>query len=143
MNSFPEISGGGDRAPETAGNITPFVRPGDRPETQRSPPHNESVEMALLAALLHNNLVLERVSDFLRPEHFASELHGRLYRDISRLVDRGQIADPRTLHPLFMSYDQVKNSKGAIPESYLMELATHLVAVRNAEVYGKMVSTST
>src|SRR5258706_13399413 len=67
----------------------------------RSPPHNDEAEMALLGAILHNNRAFERVADFLQPAHFASRVHGRIFEAISRLIDRGQIADPITLKQYF------------------------------------------
>lgn len=36
----------------------------------RELPHNIEAEQALLGALLINNDALDRVSDFLKPEHF-------------------------------------------------------------------------
>src|ERR1041384_3771789 len=67
----------------------------------RSPPHNDEAEMALLGAILHNNRAFERVADFLLPEHFASRVHGRIFAAIARLIERGQIADPITLKQYF------------------------------------------
>ena len=63
--------------------------------------YNLEAEQALLGALLLNNPGLEQVSDYLRPEHFADQIHGRIYDAIVRLVDRGQIADPITLRDFF------------------------------------------
>ncbi len=54
----------------------------------RLAPHNIEAEQALLGAILVNNDAFDRVSDFLRPEHFSEELHRRIYRH--RLA-----ADPR------------------------------------------------
>ena len=45
----------------------------------RTPPHNFEAEQALLGAILMNNRALERVSEFLRPDHFADPVHGRIY----------------------------------------------------------------
>ena len=67
----------------------------------RTPPHNYEAEQALLGALLANNEVFNRVSEYLRPDHFADALHGRIYEAIGKLVLRGQIANPVTLKNLF------------------------------------------
>ncbi|MDX1424906.1 MAG: DnaB-like helicase N-terminal domain-containing protein, partial [Kiloniellales bacterium] len=44
----------------------------------RDPPVNYEAEQALLGAILSSNLALEKVADFLRPEHFAEAVHGRI-----------------------------------------------------------------
>jgi replicative DNA helicase len=41
--------------------------------TFRSPPANLEAEQALLGAILVNNDAFDRVSDFLKPDHFAEE----------------------------------------------------------------------
>ena len=45
----------------------------------RSPPANAQAEMGLLGAILINNRAYERVSEFLKPEHFSEALHSRIY----------------------------------------------------------------
>ena len=47
----------------------------------RVAPHNVEAEQALLGAILVNNEAYDRVSDFLKPEHFSEELHRRIYED--------------------------------------------------------------
>lgn len=47
---------------------------------ERTPPHNFEAEAALLGAILNNNAAYERVSDILRPEHFADARHGRILK---------------------------------------------------------------
>ena len=46
------------------------------------PPHNVEAEQALLGAIILNNDAFDRVSDFLKPEHFSEELHRRTYEVI-------------------------------------------------------------
>ena len=53
------------------------------------PPSNNEAEQALLGALLVSNKAVGRVSEFLRPEHFADAVHGRIYQAICELVDLG------------------------------------------------------
>src|SRR5258706_15822479 len=82
---------------ETSGTVTP-LRAGEATiGALRLPPHNDEAEMALLGAILHNNRAYERVSEFLRPEHFANRIHGRIYEAIEKLIERGQLADEITL----------------------------------------------
>ena len=58
-------------------NVTPLRGKESDTSGIRTPPHNFEAEMALLGAILANNRVHERVSEFLRAEHFADDRHGR------------------------------------------------------------------
>ncbi len=102
----------------------------------RTPPHNYEAEQALLGALLANNEVYNRVSEYLRPEHFADALHGRIYEAIGKLVLRGQIANPVTLKNLFDQDGALAEIGGA---QYLVQLAQAVVTVINAEDYGRAI----
>ncbi|MEZ5829735.1 MAG: replicative DNA helicase [Dongiaceae bacterium] len=113
------------RLREGAGSIPP-----------RTPPHNYEAEQALLGALLANNEVYNRVSEFLRPDHFADALHGRIYEAIGKLVLRGQIANPVTLKNLFDQDGALAEIGGA---QYLVQLAQAVVTVINAEDYGRAI----
>ena len=102
----------------------------------RVPPHNYEAEQALLGALLANNEVYNRVSEFLRAEHFADALHGRIYEAIGKLVLRGQIANPVTLKNLFDQDGALAEIGGA---QYLVQLAQAVITVINAEDYGRAI----
>ena len=73
------------------------------PGGYRAPPHNYEAEQALLGAIIENNLAYEKVSEFLRPEHFAEGIHGRIFEAIGKLVRRGHTADLVTLKNFFES----------------------------------------
>src|SRR5258708_4981769 len=117
------------------------VRPLRQTETvplavDRTPPHNDEAEMALLGAILHNNRAFERVADFLKAEHFASRVHGRIFEAIGRLIDRGLIADPITLKQYFEADADLSEIGGY---AYLMRLAGSVASIVNAEDYGRTV----
>lgn len=61
------------------------------------PPHSHAAEQALLGALLMNGKAVERIYGFLRGEHFAEPLHGRIYEAIHGLIERGSVADATTV----------------------------------------------
>ena len=65
-------------------NVTPLRQTEEPPS--RTPPHNYEAEMALLGAILANNLVFDKVNEFLRPDHFADALHGRIYEAAGKLI---------------------------------------------------------
>src|SRR3546814_2121205 len=71
--------------PEAESRIALF--PGAEPLAHREPPHNLEAEQALLGAVLVNNRAYERVSEFLRPEHFAdrSEEHTSELQSLMRI----------------------------------------------------------
>jgi replicative DNA helicase len=98
--------------------------------------HNIEAEQALLGALLLNNGALEHVSDFLKAEHFANGLHGRVYESIQRLIDRGQIADPITLKDIFHQDEHLAAVGGA---GYLVDLAESVVSIISAADYGRLI----
>ncbi|HLJ62850.1 MAG TPA: DnaB-like helicase N-terminal domain-containing protein, partial [Stellaceae bacterium] len=123
---------------ETAPNVTkPNVtklRDGDT--GYRSPPHNLEAEQALLGAILVNNAAYHKVSEFLRDEHFAQAVHGRIYAAIARLIERGQIANPVTLKNLFDQDGALAEIGGA---QYLVRLAANVVTILNAQDYGRTI----
>jgi replicative DNA helicase len=102
----------------------------------RTPPHNDEAEQALLGALLLNNRAYEHVSEFLRPEHFAQPVHGRIFAACGKLIDRGQIANPVTLKTYFDQDGALAEVGGA---GYLATLANSVVSILNAADYGKLV----
>ncbi len=103
---------------------------------QRTPPHNYEAEQALLGAVLLNNRAYEKVSEFLRPEHFADPVHGRLFAACGKLIERGQIANPVTLKTYFEHDGGLAEIGGT---HYLAQLADAVVSIINAEDYGKLI----
>ena len=103
--------------PSSDTKITPFRndRPveGSRDAPLRALPHNIEAEQGLLGSLLRNNRAYEKVAEFLRPDHFANIVHGRIYEALGRLIDRGQIADPVTLRNVFEHDDGLAEAGGA------------------------------
>lgn len=102
----------------------------------RTPPHNFEAEKALLGAIFANNNAYDRVSDFLRLEHFADPIHGRIYEAAAKLIERGQIADTTTLVPFFEQDGSLADIGGP---RYLAELAGSMVSIINTQEYGRIV----
>ncbi|HKT20219.1 MAG TPA: replicative DNA helicase [Stellaceae bacterium] len=116
-----------------ASNVTP-LREGD---TQyRTPPANLEAEQALLGAILVNNAAYHRVSEFLKSEHFAEGVHGRIFAAIAKLMERGQLANPVTLKNLFDQDGALQEIGGA---QYLARLAASVITIINAEDYGRTI----
>ena len=102
----------------------------------RSPPHNFEAEKALLGAILANNNAYDRVSGYLKAEHFADGVNGKIFEAASNLIERGQIADPITLHNFFENDGLVAEIGGT---QYLAEIANSLINVINSAEYGRSI----
>ena len=116
-----------------ASNVTP-LREGD--QVYRTPPANIEAEQALLGAILVNNAAYHRVAEFLKAEHFAEGVHGRIFAAIAKLMERGQLANPVTLKNLFDQDGALGEIGGA---QYLARLAASVVTIINAEDYGRAI----
>ena len=102
----------------------------------RTPPQNLEAEQALLGAILSNNQALEKVSEFLRPEHFSNPLHGRIYAACMHQIEQGRIADPITLKDFFSrdsEFNAVENGQ------YLDRLTLATGSIINAHEYGQQI----
>ncbi len=102
----------------------------------RTPPLNYEAEQALLGAILMNNRALERVSEFLLPEHFADPVHGQIYAACQLLAAKNQIANPVTLKT-YLGSDQGLQELGG--DAYLARLAAAAASIINAEDYGRLI----
>src|ERR1700754_4125735 len=109
-----------------------------QPETPifREAPHNLEAEQALLGAILVNNEAVDRVSSFLKPEHFYDPLHTRIYEATSKLILSGKRATPITLKTYFQN--EPGQSGSSVPQ-YLGQLALNATTIINSEDYGRTV----
>lgn len=113
-----------------------FRLPGVEPVAPREPPHNFEAEQALLGSILVNNAAYHRVAEFLKGEHFADPLHGKLFDALARLIERGQIVSAITLKTYVEHDEGMKDAGGA---AYLARLAAASVHVIDAGEFGKIV----
>jgi replicative DNA helicase len=102
----------------------------------RTPPHNIEAEQALLGAILVNNDAYDRVSDFLRPEHFSEELHRRIFETAAQLIRAGKLATVVTLKTFL---GEIELPGGVTVQAYLARLAAEATTIINAEDYGRIV----
>ena len=103
---------------------------------KKQPLKNEEAEQALLGALLYNNAAYERVSDFLKSEHFSNNTHAKIYEAISFLIESGQTADPITLHHYF---SQIKSLENIEKTTYLSQLIESVISIINTADYGETI----
>ncbi|WP_372918697.1 DnaB-like helicase C-terminal domain-containing protein [Sandarakinorhabdus sp.] len=102
----------------------------------RMPPTNIQAEQALLGALLANNKAYDQMSGFLRPEHFADPIHGRIYEVAARRIDSGRLVDAVALKGEF-EHDGVLDEVGGV--AYLAQLLAAMVGIINAGEYARAV----
>jgi replicative DNA helicase len=99
-------------------------------------PHNVLAEQMLLGAVLSNNELINKVSDFLLTEHFFEPVHQRIYEAINIFIDRGVIASPVTLKNYFDKDQALTEVGGAV---YLAKLAGLATTIINVVDYGKII----
>ena len=99
-------------------------------------PQNIEAEQALLGAILANNKAFEKVSEFLKPQHFADSTHAKIFEVISKLITRGHVADVITLKNYF-EQDGTLNDVGGT--KYLVKLADSATPLTNAEYYAQFI----
>lgn len=104
---------------------------------RREVPYNADAEQELLGAILTNNKCVERVTGFLKSEHFYDPIHAVIYETACGVIDKGGVADPVTLKSYFDG-DRSFEPVGGV--GYLGELAGSVVSVINAEHYGKIIA---
>ena len=102
----------------------------------RNPPANIEAEQALLGAILINNDAYDRVSDFLRSEHFVEEIHRRIYDIAGSLIRAGKLASPITLKTFLGEHDL---GGGMTVPQYLARLAGEATTIINAGDYGRTI----
>jgi replicative DNA helicase len=107
------------------------------PVAFRQVPHNIEAEQALLGAILVNNEALDRVTDFLQPEHFYDPLHAQIYETATTLIQAGKRANPVTLKTFFENAEPIGPNL-TVPQ-YLGRLATNATTIINAHDYGQTI----
>jgi replicative DNA helicase len=110
--------------------------PGVEEPHLRLPPENLEAEQALLGSILVNNAAYHRISEFLKGEHFANALHGKLYDALARLIEKGQVVSVITLKTYLEQDEAMKEAGGA---AFLAGLAAASVHVIDAEQFGRVI----
>ncbi len=121
----------------------PIIQDNDRSEmsdedkiTYKEIPHSLEAEQALLGAILVNNDVMEKVQDFLLPDHFANGAHKKIYAACQTMIEKGQLVTPVTLKPFFAKDELLDEVGGG---TYLSKLAASAITIINAVDYGLLI----
>ncbi len=104
-------------------------------DTLRMAPHNIEAEQALLGAIMVHNEAYDRISDFLRPEHFYEEIHARIFENAGKLLHAGKVATAITLKNFLPDQDL----GGISVAHYLVRLTQSATTIINAVEYGRVI----
>jgi len=102
----------------------------------RVPPHDLDAEAAVLSAVMLDGQALDRVLEFLKPDHFYSEAHRRIFESAIELHRVGQPVDVVQVGSWLKSRDRLAQV-GGMP--YLTELLNAAPAVANVAAYGRTI----
>lgn len=99
-------------------------------------PQNVEAEQAVLGAFLNNNDSVNKVADFLLPEHFFVPLHKKIYEAINRFMEKGLIASPVTLKSYFENDESFSDTKINTLD-YFVKLSANATSYVNIVPYAK------
>lgn len=98
---------------------------------------NIEAEQSVLGTIILNNEYLNRVSEFLLPEHFYEPAHQKIYSQIIHTVEKTNIvANQITLKQFFETDESIKALGGAAYLSNLLALASAIIDISN---YGRII----
>jgi replicative DNA helicase len=102
----------------------------------RVPPHDLDAEAAVLSAVMVDPLALDKVSEMLRPEHFYSEAHRRIFEACIELSSAGKPVDVVQVATWLRDRDRLAQVGGM---AYLTEVLNAAPAVANVGAYGQTI----
>ena len=120
---------------DQSSKLTNFIPKESKP-ISREAPMNIGAEQALLGAIISNNLALEKVENFLEPEHFSSKINGLIFKTLKKLILNDQIADLNTLKVFLENDDDFINNGGI---SYLLKISENSISIINSKQYGELI----
>jgi len=97
------------------------------------PPHDLEAEAAVLSAVMIDSLSLDKVLEFLRPEHFYSEAHRRIFEACSELKREGKPVDVVQVGTWLKDRERIAQVGGV---GYLTEILNAAPAIANVAAYG-------
>ncbi len=111
-------------------------KPDANAQTLRLMPHNVQAEQLILGAILTNNDLVNRISDFFLAEFFFEPIHSKIYETIIHFMEKSIIASPITLKNYFDKEEALKDIGGA---QYLVKLASLATTIINVVDYAKII----
>ena len=99
-------------------------------------PSNLDAEQYVLGCLLNDNENINKIGDFLREDHFFEPIHGKIFRSIINLYDKGIQANPVTLQNHFQQDEAFSTIGGS---SYLINLCSISSGILNIKDYALII----
>jgi len=100
-------------------------------------PHSVDAEVAVLGGLMIDNATFSKVREVVADSDFYRDAHRRIFRQISRLIERGEPADVVTVDEAIKASED-KDKTGGI--TYLAALATNTPSAANIVRYAQIVA---
>ena len=114
--------------------------PQSAPDSQllnlRVPPHSIDAEQSVLGGLLIDNGAFDKIGDVVTDGDFYRDDHRRIFRHVSRLIERGKPADVVTVDEA-IKVSEDKDKTGGI--TYLAALAGNTPSAHNVRRYAEIV----
>lgn len=102
----------------------------------RVPPHDMDAEAAVLSAVMVDPSAFDKVQDFLKPEHFYSEAHRRIFEACFELKSQGKPVDVVQVASFLRTRERLNQIGGM---GYLTEVLSAAPAVANVAAYGNTI----
>jgi replicative DNA helicase len=93
-------------------------------------------EVAVIAALMYDNLIYEQIAGLIKTEHFVDQVHRDIFATLTHLIERGQIASAITIWPYFMNNNIIQDRGG---EDYFKNLCKSILSISYVLDYAKQV----
>lgn len=103
----------------------------------RVPPHDTEVEISVLGAILIDPDTIVEVIDFLKPDHFYSNIHQFIYSAMVGLYEKHQPIDLVTLTAELKKNKHLKDIGGS---EYLSQLINSVPTSANIEHYARIIT---
>ena len=100
------------------------------------PPQSEEAEKSVLGSILIDNDAMLHVSEFLLPEHFYNEVHGKIYEAMFLLYQDRTPIDIVTVSEKLKELSYLKKVGG---KAFLSRLADDVPTSANVESYGQII----
>jgi replicative DNA helicase len=107
-----------------------------QPVAGRVPPHDLDAEGAVLSAVMIDPFALDKVLEFLRPEHFYSEAHRRIYEACVDLRSTGKPVDVVQVGTWLKDRERIAQVGGM---GYLTEVLNAAPVIANIAAYGRTI----
>lgn len=102
----------------------------------RLPPHSIEAEQSVIGGLLLDNRAWDRIAGQVAEADFYRDEHRRIFRHITRMLDRGQPADVVTVAEALEDSNEAELTGGL---AYLGEIANNIPSVANIRRYAEIV----